>query len=122
MKNPLPIIVLMGSVTWGARAQENTPVELKEVEVKAAKTIVKSDRLTLVPTAVQKQSATNGYALLNRLGLPAIRVDEMTHTITALGKTGAVQVRINGAVASKADLLSLDVQTVKNIDFIEYPG
>lgn len=122
MKNPLPIIVLMGSVTWGARAQENTPVELKEVEVKAAKTIVKSDRLTLVPTAVEKQSATNGYALLSRLGLPAIRVDEMTHTITALGKTGAVQVRINGAVASKADLLSLDVQTVKNIDFIEYPG
>ena len=54
------------------------------------------------------EGSSNGFSLLSKLGLPSIRVDIAMHTITALGNQGTVQVRINGVIASKDDLLSLD--------------
>ena len=44
------------------------------------------------------------------------------HTVTALSNLGSVQVRINDIVASKEDLLSLDMKAVKQVDYIDNPG
>ena len=44
------------------------------------------------------------------------------HTITALSNLGNVQVRINGIMASKEDLLALDMKAVQHIDYIDNPG
>ena len=97
-------------------------VEMKEVTVEAARVTKKIDGLLIVPSDAQREAATDGYSLLGKLSLPRIRVDEVMRTIVPLTNNGSVQLRLNGTLASKEDLLSLDPKLVKNIDFIDNPG
>ena len=95
---------------------------LQEVTVKGAKVVQRMDGQTIYPTRQQLKSATNGYSLLAKLALPHLRIDPVMHTITALSNLGSVQVRINDIVATKEDLLALDMKTVQHINYIENPG
>ena len=97
-------------------------VEMKEVTVEAARVTKKIDGLLIIPSDAQREAATDGYSLLGKLSLPRIRVDEVMRTIVPLTNNGSVQLRLNGTLASKEDLLSLDPKLVKNIDFIDNPG
>ena len=97
-------------------------VEMKEVTVEAARVTKKLDGMLIVPSDAQREAATDGYSLLGKLSLPRIRVDEVMRTIVPLTNNGSVQLRLNGTLASKEDLLSLDPKLVKNIDFIDNPG
>ena len=97
-------------------------VEMKEVTVEAARVTKKLDGMLIVPSDAQREAATDGYSLLGKLSLPRVRVDEVMRTIVPLTNNGSVQLRLNGALASKEDLLSLDPKLVKNIDFIDNPG
>ena len=97
-------------------------VELGEVEVKADRIIHKTDGLLLYPSEQQKASSRSGYSLLQQLTLPNIRVDEVAHSISAIDQRGSVQIRINGIIADKAEMLSLDPKSIRKIDFIDNPG
>ena len=97
-------------------------VEMKEVTVEAARVTKKLDGMLIAPSDAQREAATDGYSLLGKLSLPRIRVDEVMRTIVPLTNNGSVQLRLNGTLASKEDLLSLDPKLVKNIDFIDNPG
>ena len=97
-------------------------VEMKEVTVEAARVTKKLDGMLIVPSDAQREAATDGYSLLGKLSLPRIRVDEVMRTIVPLTNNGSVQLRLNGTLASKEDLLALDPKLVKNIDFIDNPG
>lgn len=97
-------------------------VVMKEVTVEAARVTKKVDGLLIIPSDAQREAATDGYSLLGKLSLPRIRVDEVMRTIVPLTNNGTVQLRLNGTLASKEDLLSLDPKLVKNIDFIDNPG
>ena len=103
-------------------AQEEKSVTMHEVTVKAARTVQKVDGQWIFPSREQLESSANGYSLLAKLALPHIRVDEAQNSITALSNLGGVQVRINDVEASRADLLSLDMQGVQRIEFIDNPG
>lgn len=130
------ILVLMFVAVTGARAQDERTtaadslvgdvaekvVELGEVTVEHARVVEKADGKLIIPSLSQRNSTTNGYDLLSKLNLPRIRVDEVMRTVTALGNEGAVQIRINGIVATKEDLIGLSPKLVKNIDFIDNPG
>ena len=95
---------------------------LQEVTVKGSKVVQQVDGQTIYPTRQQLESSTNGYSLLSKLTLPHLRIDPVMHTITALSNLGNVQVRINGIMASKEDLLALDMKAVQHIDYIDNPG
>lgn len=95
---------------------------MKEVTVKAARTVQQADGMWLFPTRKQLESSPNGYSLLAKLSLPHIRVDEATSSIMALSSIGGVQVRINDVVASKEDLLALDMEGVQRVEFIDNPS
>ena len=97
-------------------------VEMKEVTVEAARVTKKLDGMLIVPSDAQREASTDGYSLLAKLSLPRLRVDEVMRTVTPLMNGGSVQIRLNGTLASKEDLLSLDPKLVKNIDFIDNPG
>ena len=97
-------------------------VEMKEVTVEAARVTKKLDGMLIVPSDAQREAATDGYSLLGKLSLPHVRVDEVMRTIVPLTNNGSVQLRLNGTLASKEDLLALDPKLVKNIDFIDNPG
>jgi hypothetical protein len=116
------IFMMMTMVALNATGQEDKSVQLKEVTVEAARIVNKADGQLIMPSEAQKKASVNGYGLLAKLALPTIRVNEMMHSITALGNQGEVQIRLNGALATSKDLLALDPKTVKNIDFIDNPG
>lgn len=117
---PLTLLLLLCATPAAAQKDQNT--QLKTLEVKAARIVEKPDGRLIFPSEAQKTASNNGYSLLAKLALPGIRVDEMMHAITALGTQGAVQLRLNGAITTKADLLAMDPKLVKNIDFIDNPG
>ena len=115
----LPLLATMIAV----HAQDIKEGEtLQEVTVKGSKVVQRVDGQTIYPTRQQLESSTNGYSLLSKLTLPHLRIDPVMHTITALSNLGNVQVRINGIMASKEDLLALDMRAVQHIDYIDNPG
>ena len=95
---------------------------LSEVAVKAARTVQQADGMWVFPTKQQLESSPNGYSLLAKLSLPHIRVDEAMSSITALSSIGGVQVRVNDVVATKEDLLALDMAGVQRVEFVDNPG
>ena len=112
----------MGAQTEKENGEKAKSVEMKEVTVEAARVTKKVDGLLIIPSAAQREASTDGYSLLAKLSLPRLRVDEVMRTVTPLMNDGSVQIRLNGTLASKEDLLSLDPKLVKNIDFIDNPG
>ena len=92
------------------------------MEVKADRIIKKTDGMLLYPSEQQKTSSRSGYSLLQQLTLPNIRVDEVGHTISAIDQRGSVQIRINGIIVDKAEMLSLDPKSIRTIHFIDNPG
>ena len=116
-------ILFLLLLTLPSLAQEVEPtVELGEVEVKADRIIKKTDGMLLYPSEQQKTSSRSGYSLLQQLTLPNIRVDEVGHTISAIDQRGSVQIRINGIIVDKAEMLSLDPKSIRTIHFIDNPG
>lgn len=116
-------ILFLLLLTLPALAQEVEPtVELGEVEVKADRIIKKTDGMLLYPSEQQKTSSRSGYSLLQQLTLPNIRVDEVAHSISAIDQRGSVQIRINGIIADKAEMLSLDPKSIRTVHFIDNPG
>ena len=103
-------------------AQNNKEVGLGEVVVKGSRIVNTAGGQQIYPTAKQLENSTSGYSLLSKLTLPDIHVDEVMHTISASGNLGEVQVRINDIIATKQDLLSLDMKSVKYVEYIKNPG
>ena len=121
MKRLLFLPLLIGMT--GAYAQDNKEGEtLQEVTVKGSKVVQRVDGLTIFPTRQQLESSANGYSLLSKLTLPHLRIDPVMHTVTALSNLGSVQIRINDIIASKEDMLALDMKAVQHIDYIDNPG
>ena len=98
------------------------PVKLSGVTIEATRVIQKPDGQLIFPSKTQRNSSTNGYSLLAKLSLPRIRINETMHTITALNNNGDVQIRINGVIATKTELINMNPKLVKNIEFIDNPG
>ncbi len=102
--------------------EKKSEVVLTEVTVEAARVVQKPDGQVIFPSKKQCETSNNGYSLLAKLALPRLRVDEMMHTITALNNKGEVQIRINGALASKDEMISLNPVQIKSIEFVDNPS
>ena len=118
-------LILLSLLTIGMIVQAQEVKDggaLQEVTIQSSKIVQRVDGQTIYPTRQQLESSTNGYSLLSKLTLPHLRIDPVMHTITALSNLGSVQVRINDIVASKEDLLALNMKAVQHIDYIDNPG
>ena len=49
-------------------------------------------------------------------------MDEVAHSISAIDQRGGVQIRINGIIADKAEMLSLDPKSIRKIDSSTTPA
>ncbi len=117
------ILFILSVLAIAASAQSGTQtVELQEVEVKAAKVIHKPDGQLIYPTEAQKSASHSGYSILQKLSLPNIRVNEVAQSLSTIDGRGSVQLRINGIVAGRAEMLALAPESVSRIDFIDNPG
>lgn len=97
-------------------------ITLDEVTVRASKVVNKPDGMVIYPTDSQRQASTNGYSFLEKLTLPNLRVDNISHTISAIDNRGGVQLRINGIIVDKTEMTALDPKDILRIDFIDKPG
>ena len=123
MKQSLFLLILLCISSFSAFAQnEDKTITLDEVIVNAPKVISKADGLMIFPTAAQKNASNNGYGLLLKLSLPNLRIDNVAHSITAIDGRGSVQLRINGIIVGKEEMLALDPKLISKIDFIDNPG
>lgn len=116
-----PAIIATNVFTATAQEADST-VTIKEVEVKAARIVNKIDGMLIYPSDAQKEASNTGYSILKRLGLPNIRIDDVNYSISSIDSRGSVQVRINGIVAGRPEMLSLNPKYIIRIEFIDNPG
>ena len=122
MKRIIPILFLSIS-SFPALAQNGEKsITLDEVTVKGAKVVNKVDGQMIYPTDAQKSASNNGYSLLQKLSLPNLRIDNVTHSISTIDNRGGVQIRINGIIVGKEEMLALDPKLIGKVDFIDNPG
>ena len=122
MKRFIPILFLSIS-SFPALAQNGEKsITLDEVTVKGAKVVNKVDGQMIYPTDAQKSASNNGYSLLQKLSLPNLRIDNVTHSISTIDNRGGVQIRINGIIVGKEEMLALDPKLIGKVDFIDNPG
>ena len=116
-------LLLLSLLAFSAYSQnDEKTVALEELTVQAARVVKKTDGQILYPTEVQKSAATDGYSILGKLALPNLRIDEISHDISAIDGRGEVQIRINGIEVGTAEMLSLNPNLITHIDFIDNPG
>ncbi len=122
MKRLITFSIILFS-TFCAYAQDvEKTITLDEVTVKTAKVVNKADGMIIYPTDAQKQASNNGYSILEKLTLANLRIDNISHSITAIDNRGGVQIRINGIVVGKSEMLALNPKDIAKIDFINNPG
>lgn len=122
MKRLATISIILTSAFCAYAQNVDKTVTLDEVTVKAAKVVNKPDGMIVYPTEAQKQASNNGYSILEKLTLANIRIDNINHTITAIDNRGSVQLRVNGIVVGKQEMLALNPKDIAKIDFINNPG
>ena len=90
MKRLITFSIILFS-TFCAYAQDvEKTITLDEVTVKAAKVVNKADGMIIYPTDAQKQASNNGYSILEKLTLANLRIDNISHSITAIDNRGGV--------------------------------
>ena len=122
MKRIITFSLILLSASFAHAQDVEKSVTLEEVTVKASKVVNKPDGMIIYPTEAQKQASNNGYSFLDKLTLANIRIDNINHSITAIDNRGSVQLRINGIVADKQEMLALNPKDITKIDFINNPG
>ena len=122
MKRLFTISIIMISAFCANAQNVDKTISLDEVTVKSAKVVNKSDGKIIYPTETQKQASNNGYSILEKLTLANLRIDNINHTVTAIDNRGNVQLRVNGIVVGKQEMLALNPKDIAKIDFINNPG
>lgn len=122
MKRIFTFSLILLSASFAHAQDVEKSVTLEEVTVKASKVVNKPDGMIIYPTEAQKQASNNGYSILEKLTLANLRIDNINHSITAIDNRGSVQLRINGIVADKQEMLALNPKDITKIDFINNPG
>lgn len=94
--------------------------ELSEIVVQAPKVIRKADMDVYYPSRSAVSASRNGMQLLSNLMIPSLAVTEALGSVKAAGE--AVQLRINGRVATVDQVKALLPSTVKRVEWIDNPG
>lgn len=94
--------------------------QLDEVIVKGRSIIQKMDRMVILPTQAAKKNAYNPYDLMFNMAIPHLQVSPLSKNLSANG--GSVQTRINGIIASQAEVAALLPNEIVRIEMIENPG
>lgn len=129
MKKVLFIVCATLSATCLSVAQNNATdndsitfsTALNELAVEADRVINKVDKQLILPTQAQKKASTNGIMLLQQLQIPGLAVNPLDKSITSnFGDN--VQLRINGAEATKEEITAIRPKDVVRIEYHANPG
>lgn len=114
-------LALTAALTFAQEPADTTAArELQEVVISAPTVIRKPDMDVYHPSKIAIESSRNGMQLLRNLMIPSLTVNDALQSITAAGE--AVQVRINGRVASVQQVKTLLPETIKRVEWMDNPG
>ena len=108
------------SVSSSESVNDSIDRVLNEVVVAAPKVLHKSDMDLYIPSGDAKALSKNGLQLLQNLKIPSLTINEVLGTVSSLGN--AVEIRINGRVASVEQMKALSPDDIKRVEWIENPG
>lgn len=112
---------LDGDIYMGEIRLVPTATALGEVVVEGSAVINKIDRQIILPTSTQRKASTNGISLLQHLQVASLVINPLDKSIkTNLGDE--VQLRINGVVSDKNDVMALHPADIVRIEYHDNPG
>lgn len=109
------------SVDLGVIKMAEAPIALSDVTVTANSIIQKVDRQVIMPNDAQLSAATDGVSLLQNLQIPRIIVNPTDNSISTL-LNESVQLRINGVVATNAEIKALSPKDIIRVEYYDQPG
>lgn len=124
MKTILAILIALLPIL--ALAQNETPdsiktQELNEVVVEAQMQRTSATVSTYIPTSKQKTASQTGTDLLNRMGIPQLRLTVGDNATVRTASGQDVEIFIDFQPASSADLSGMRMTDVKKVEYYEYP-
>lgn len=96
-------------------------IALGDVTIQANSIIQKVDRQVLLPNDSQISAATDGVSLLQNLQIPRIMINPTDNSVTTLSNEG-VQLRINGVLATTAEVKAIMPKDVIRVEYYDQPG
>lgn len=96
-------------------------IALGDVTIQANSIIQKVDRRVLLPNDSQISAATDGVSLLQNLQIPRIMINPTDNSVTTLSNDG-VQLRINGVLATTAEVKAIMPKDVIRVEYYDQPG
>jgi hypothetical protein len=95
-------------------------VSLAEVTVTAKSQLVKTDKVLIFPSELDKKHASDGFGLLKNLMIPQIDIDLLSKEVTTRGKD--VTLLINGRpVTKKEEITGLRPQDILRVEYNDMP-
>lgn len=122
MKELLLLTLLASSATVSAQEVDSVKTQhIKEVVVTAKNHVAIKDGVSYTPTPEERKSSSNYSALLARMMVAGLRVDEFTNKVeTNWGKE--VHFFINGFEASDWEVKTLRPKEVARVEFLQSPS
>lgn len=96
-------------------------IALGDVTIQANSIIQKVDRRVLLPNDSQISAATDGVSLLQNLQIPRIMINPTDNSVTTISNDG-VQLRINGVLATTAEVKAIMPKDVIRVEYYDQPG
>lgn len=122
MKRIALIILVTFPLVSLAQSQDSLKTQhIKEVVVTAQNHVAIKDGVSYTPTPEERRSSSNYSALLARMMVAGLRVDEFSNKVeTNWGKE--VHIFINGVEASDWEVKSLRPKEVAHVEFLQSPS
>ena len=98
-----------------------SPIDLKEVVVKAQMHRTDASSSTFTPTINQKTSAQNAVDLLKQLAIPQININMMDNTVTTPSGQ-SVAIYINYILASAEEMEGISTSDVRRVEYLDFPS
>lgn len=96
-------------------------IALGDVTIQANSIIQKVDRRVLLPNDSQISAATDGVSLLQNLQIPRIMINPTDNSVTTISND-RVQLRINGVLATTAEVKAIIPKDIIRIEYYDQPG
>lgn len=124
-------ICVNGAFSLNAQEAEDKPAQetelssdvkttdLQEYVVTAKNAYYKDGVLKVYPSKRDKERASSGFELLQYLQLPQLIYTAGSNTITHI--SGSLAYYINGIPASESEVMSLNIEDVKNVEYMDFP-
>ena len=112
---------LDGDIYMGEIRLVPAATALGEVVVEGSAVINKIDRQIILPTSAQRKASTNGISLLQHLQVASLVINPLDKSIkTNFGEE--VQLRINGVVSNRNEVMALRPADIVRIEYYDNPG